>query len=265
VRARRLPLVSAILLLASLGSLPQDAVPSDGGASIAAHLPKAEILVTSDYHGERLLIYGMASPDTDVVVKLSSKRESVTYSRKGRVGLFWFSVGKVTFTNVPSMFKTKSTKPLDDILFPEEQIKYSLGKRGLIASIGTPDPATPPFLIEEMISTRVEDRLYSFHEGEVKRVKGNMFETSFYWPPKAPPGAYQIDTLAVRGGKVIGVDSELVKVEKVGVEAWVSGLASANGLLYGLIAVVVAMVSGLLVGLIFRGMGPGGKRSFSAH
>jgi hypothetical protein len=161
------------------------------------------------------------------------------------------------------MFKVKSTRPSDKILYVEDQIKYRVGMRGLVESIKVP-PETPPILVDELIQTRIEDQLYSFHEGDVKRVKGNMFETSFFWPPKAHPGTYHIDSIAVRNGKVISIDSEQVKVEKVGVEAWVSGLAVSHGFVYGLVAVIVAMFAGLMVGLIFRGMGPGRKKGAQA-
>ncbi len=258
-----------LALLAVLAACPatlrsQEANPRvQAKPAIAAHLPTDEISVTADYHGTRLLIYGTVSRDCDVIVKLSSPRVTTTYAQKGRVGIFWFSVGKVTFENVPWMFKIKSTRPIDKILYLEDQIRYRVGMRGLIESIKAP-PETPPILVDELIQTRIEDQLYSFHEGDVKRVKGNMFEASFYWPPKAPPGTYHIDSIAVRNGKVVSIDSEKVKVEKVGVEAWVSGLATGHGFIYGIVAVVVAMFAGLIVGLVFRGMGPGRKKGAQA-
>ena len=211
-----------------------------------------------------MLIYGVVNPDCDIIVKLSSPRVPVTFARKDRVGFFWFTVGKVTFENVPWMFKIRSTKPLNQILSREKQIQYRVGKQGLVASIESATPTVAGGLVEEMIQSRIEDRLYSFHEGEIRRIKGNMFEASFFWPPKAPSGFYHIDTLAVRNGEVVSLDSEQVKVEKVGVEAYVSGLAARHGSLYGLMAVAVAMVSGLLVGMIFRGMGPRRKRAAPA-
>ena len=247
------------LLLCCRGSLSEAAAiqSTDEQSAVTAHLPKDAIQVTTDYHGERLLIYGIVSPDCDVVIKLSSPRVRATYARKGRVGIFWFTVSKVAFDNVPWMFKIKSTRPLDEILNAQEQIRYRIGKRGLISSIECEDSASSSYLVEEMIHNRIEDQLYSFREGEIKRVKGNMFETSFFWPAKAPPGTYHVDTFAVRDGRVVGFESELVKVEKVGLEAWASRLALEHGLLYGIVAVIVAMACGLLVGLVFRGMGAG--------
>jgi uncharacterized protein (TIGR02186 family) len=231
---------------------------------IGAHLPKDEIQMSSSYHGMRLLLYGTVSPGCEVIVKLSSKRVPVTYARKGRVGGFWFTVGKVTFRNVPWMFKIRSTRPLDEILPPEEQVRYRVGRRGLEASIRSA-PGTPPELLDDMIQTRMENQLYSFHQGGVARVKGNMFEASFYWPPRAPQGVYHIDSMAVKDGKVVAVDSELIHVQEVGIEAWVSELAQSHGLLYGLSAVAAAMLAGLIVGLVFRGMGPGRKRRPAVH
>ncbi len=248
-------LVSSQIAISGVPPLSLDTSPT-----IASHLPKEAIQVTADYHGERLLIYGVVSPDCEVVVKLTSPAAAVTYSQKGRVGIFWFAVGTVSFNNVPWMFKIKSSGPLDQILLPEEQIRHQIGRKGLIASIESATPNSSPFQIDEMIQVRADDQLYSFHEGQIKRMKGNLFETSFFWPPKAPAGTYRIDSFAIREKKVITIDSELVRVEKVGVEAWISQLALEHGVLYGIVAVIIAQTSGLMVGLIFRGIGPGRRR-----
>lgn len=248
------------LFLATAPSL----LPADETPAVVAHIPKDLIQVTGDYHGERLLIYGVIAPDCEIIVKLSSPRIPVTFAVRKRVGIFWITVDRVSFNNVPWMFKIRSTKPLDQILSYEKQLKYRIGLHGLLASIEGATPKASNPLVEEMVQSRVEDRLYSFHEGEVRRIKGNMFEASFFWPPKAPSGLYHVDTFAVRDGEVISVDSERVKVEKVGVEAYVSTLASRHGFLYGLLAVAVASISGLLVGMVFRGMGPRRKRNTAA-
>ncbi len=257
MRLRQILLPALFLLPAGVAILDETLAQVESPPSIASHLPKDAIQVTADYHGERLLIYGVVSPDCDVIVKLSAPSATVTFSQKGRVGIFWFTVGTVSFNNVPWMFKIKSSGSLDEILLPEEQVRHQIGRRGLISSIESATPNASPFLIEEIIQVRIDDQLYSFHEGQIKRMKGNLFETSFFWPPKAPAGTYRIDSFAIREKKVITVDSELVRVEKVGVEAWISQLALEHGLLYGIVAVIIALFSGLIVGLIFRGVGQG--------
>ena len=133
-----------------------------------------------------------------------------------------------------------------------------LGKESLFSSIKAPE-GTARFLFSDLLSSKEQEKLYSFQETGVSLIKNNLFEATFFWPAKAPPGEYTIQSIAVKDSKIISVDSETVKVKKVGLEGWMSNLAVQHGTSYGFLAIFVAIASGLIVGLIFRGMG-GGKR-----
>lgn len=230
-----------------------------GADAIATHIPGSDIRIATDYHGKRLLIYGVRKPGCDVILKLTSKENKhVAFAKKGRVGIFWLTTGRVAFDNVPAMYKIRSTRPLAEILPPEELVSLGLGRESLFTSIEAP-AGTPRFILADLVSSREEEKLFSFHRTGVSLIKDNLFEASFFWPPKAPPGEYRVESIAVRDGKVISVDSERVRVEKVGMEGWISNLAVEHGVAYGFLAIFVALASGLLVGLLFRGMG-GRKR-----
>lgn len=223
--------------------------------AIATHIPGSVIRIATDYHGKRLLIYGVRKPGCDVILKLTSKENKhVAFAKKGRVGIFWLTTGRVAFDNVPTMYKIRSTRPLAEILPPEELVSLGLGRESLFTSIESP-AGTPRFILADLISSREEEKLFSFHRAGVSLIKDNLFEASFFWPSKAPPGEYRVESIAVRDGKVISVDSECVRVEKVGMEGWISNLAVEHGFAYGFLAIFVALASGLLVGLLFRGMG----------
>jgi hypothetical protein len=61
-----------------------------------------------------------------------------------------------------------------------------------------------------------------------------------------------VEVLAVRDGHVVERASTKMLVEQAGLVAALSGMATNHAALYGIMAVVVALVAGLGVGAIFK-------------
>ncbi len=211
------------------------------------------ISITPRYAGDPVRVHGTA-PDSDaIVLALTSPRETLACSQKGRVGPFWLSVRTVRIRNVPRMYKVESTAPLDTILTPAEQVRYGLGRAGLKASMSVDQGLSRDLYLDELILIRERDRRFGFHEQGVHR-EGDRYDATFFWPPDAPTGRYRIEAYAVRGGRVVATAETSVDVRAVGVEAWIRELAADHGTLYGLFAVALAAAAGLLVCLLFGGL-----------
>jgi uncharacterized protein (TIGR02186 family) len=221
---------------------------------ISVSVSEPVIRITPRYQGELVRVAGTAPSGCAVVVKLTSSREAVRYSRKGKVGPIWLSVGPVRFENVPRMFKVKSTAELDDIMVASEQVKWVLGRRGLKASMQVPPGLDRGVYLDELIRIREQRRLFSFGDTSVRR-DGTAFSTTFFWPPDGPPDRYRVEAYAVRDGRVVGVAAAGVLVRAVGVEAWVRHLAAEHGIVYGLLAVLLAIAAGLLASAAFKRSG----------
>jgi hypothetical protein len=253
VSARRVLLASAATLSAgALYAAPVTAqVPP-----ITVTASQRVIRITARYQGDLVHVQGTAPPSYAVVLELTSPREAVLGSQKGKVGPFWLSVRQVRFGNVPRMYKIKSSAPLDDILPPSERIKHGLGRTGLKASMTVEGDLDKRLYLDELILIREQARRFSFAEEGVRR-DGDTYEASFFWPPDGPPGRYRIEAYAVEGGSVVGTAETEVDVRTVGVEAWLRDLAANHGILYGLFAVGLAAAAGLGVSLLLGGRGSG--------
>ena len=225
------------------------AVAAWAGTPVSVSVSDSVIRITSRYHGELVRVNGTVPEGCEVVVKLTSTRKDARYSRKRKVGPLWLSVGQVYFKNVPDMYKVKSTGSLDDLLSSADQVKYVLGRQGLKASIVVSSKVDRDVYLNEMISIREWARFFSFGEGLVHR-QGRLFSTTFFWPPDGPPGHYHVEAFAIRQGQIVGTAETEVQVELVGFEAWVHKLAAEHGIIYGILAVVIAVASGLLVSMV---------------
>ncbi|MCG6962076.1 MAG: TIGR02186 family protein [Acidobacteria bacterium] len=212
------------------------------------------IRVTSCYAGKRVGVWGRVEPGCAVAVKLTSPDREVTFSRMGKVGPFWMSVGRVRFGNVPRMYKISTSDPLDEILSSQEQLRYRLGLRGLRASLTAEGGTEAELHLDELIAARKAGGLFSFREGGVTCREGR-YSTNFFWPCRVASGRYTIEAFAIRGRRVVGTRSLSIEVHEVGIEAFVSNLARSHGVLYGLGAVGLAAVVGLLMCLVFDFLG----------
>ncbi len=209
------------------------------------------IRVTCRYCGELVRVSGIVSPRCDVVVKLTSPREPATFSRMGKVGPFWLSRGRVYFDNVPWMYKEKCSSPLQQILSPSEQIRYHLGFQGLRASLKIRNSVDDADVyLNELIAVREASRLYSLAETGVRR-QGSHFSTTFFWPPGAPSGRYEIEAMAIANWRVAAIRTAFIEIHKVGIEAFIGNFARSNGVLYGLLAVALAVAVGYSMSLLF--------------
>lgn len=209
-----------------------------------------DIRITPRYAGVRVQVRGTVQPGFDVVVRLASEGHSGAFSRMGKVGPFWMSVGRMRVGNVPEMYKVKSSRPLQAILSGPEQVDHVLGFRGLRASLTVDSSSGAGLYVDELIAARKAAGLYAFPDSGVTR-HGERFATSFFWPAGAPPGRYTVQAFAVRNQQVVGSRSVPIDVREVGVEAFVSAFAGSHGILYGLAAVVIAAVIGCLMSLLF--------------
>ena len=72
------------------------------------------------------------------------------------------------------------------------------------------------------------------------------------WPYQAPPGIYTVDVLAVRDGNVVDHASTHLEVKSTGMVKALSKMAFDQAGLYGIMAVVIALLAGLAVGAIFK-------------
>ncbi|MEW5725200.1 MAG: TIGR02186 family protein, partial [Thermodesulfobacteriota bacterium] len=163
--------------------------------------------------------------------------------------------------NLPHIFKVHSSKPLAQMLRPELIRKYGLSYEALEERMelkllkGEPEPDDREVMFDGFIRLKEKENLYKIAENRIQITKGRLFDHYFTFPDKAKEGDYVIESFTVKNGEVIGSSTDIVKVRKVGLTAWLYRLSQTQGVLYGIMAVVIALAAGLLVGIIFKGGG----------
>ncbi|MGB9712728.1 MAG: TIGR02186 family protein [Dissulfurimicrobium sp.] len=211
------------------------------------------------YHGAMLIITGKSDPKDEIVIKISSPPVESGLKYYGKAaGLFWMKVGDMEFKPVSNVYLVYTTGRLEKITSPDERMKRRLGYDALKSQVeitSSKGPVDKDRWFKEFIKFKEKDRLYGINEGSIVRDGSGGYILKVNWPYQAPPDKYTIEALAVKDGVAYAKATQELIVKKTGMVNLLSDLAFQNAAIYGLIAIVIAMAAGLVVGLIFKGGG----------
>jgi hypothetical protein len=181
-----------------------------------------------------------------------------TLMRKGRRGGLWMNVGKVVVRDAPSLYLVLSTaKPLLTTPPPEANWGYAALEKRLSFS-GIEASERQKFL-KQFLQLKEEEHFYASLPGalKVEPASGGKIPVkgSFLVPTITKPGTYKVTLSVIQAGKVVSSTSTELKVEMVGFPAVLASMAYSHGATYGVLAVVIAIVTGFAMGFIFKGGG----------
>jgi uncharacterized protein (TIGR02186 family) len=254
-----------LLLAACLGGLwgvPALATTPEAQPKVLTAASKNVVEIGLSYRGDQIHFFGINPvPGSDVVIKLTAqKQEAVKLSMKGRVGPFWMTVKQYEVTGAPFIYKIHASKPLNQIVSPETAKELELGydavrhqmKMHLIRGEAAPDDADVVW--KGLLKIKERANLYNIVE-DPKRLQiteGKLFKHYFRFPAAATEGRYLVESYCFQNGQLVAYGKDTIQIKKVGLENWLTQTSQNSAVFYGILAVVIAMGAGLLVGVIFR-------------
>ena len=94
--------------------------------------------------------------------------------------------------------------------------------------------------------------LYPKTNGQISLLGNRLFRSDIFFPSNVPTGKYNVTVYLLRDNKVISAQTTPLVVSKIGVGAQVFAFANNHAALYGIAAVVVALLAGWFAGAIFK-------------
>jgi uncharacterized protein (TIGR02186 family) len=249
------------IAMVSLVCLSARLFAADAAIDLGVTLQPEHIRMGAGYDGENVFVSGQIPSDATALIRVTGKPEHSKLKQKGRaLGVLWMNLGSVEISKVPSVFL---------LYLPESAPKASqtgqpawraldLGLEGLRkqADIVAAD-AEKNSLFDEFVKLKQKSGLYGQVDNAVHYgpIDGKMkpFEATLALPAALPTGTYHIDVLAVKDGAIEASAVRDIDAREVGMPAWISTLAFDHGTIYGIFAVLVAVVAGLFTGLLFKG------------
>ncbi len=244
-----------LVALLCLGLLPGHAI-AESSMNIAT--TPATINMGARYNGAKIEIKGSAPAGSAVIVRFVGEPSELHLRQKGKVfGLLWMNVGTIKLENVPKVCIIDTSVPFEKI--GEAGAPYSLAGTVKEVEIEKDADTHGIDIANELLLLKKHGKLYS--ESEQGVIMGpekdglTDFSTQLNVPSSLAPGKYLIEAVAVKDGKVIADATDSITAEMVGFPAWLSHLAYQKSLLYGIMATVIALISGLVIGLVFGSKG----------
>ncbi|RWE58346.1 TIGR02186 family protein [Mesorhizobium sp.] len=253
----------AVASLSLLAVAPPGKAQTPATENIQIGLSTDHVSITAGFSGADLTIFGSlenADPLVarrgryDIIVVLEGPARPVVVRRKDRVLGIWINLESETFENVPVSYSVATTRPLQDVTDPNSYKQLSLGAANIYMQPA--DDGESPATIQEFTAALRERKtatgLYSENVGGVQFLSQNLFRATVRLAPNVPVGTHKARAFLFKSGLFIKESSAQLEIRKSGFEQSIFRVAHDYSFLYGVFAVLLAMLTGWLGRLVFR-------------
>lgn len=268
----RIAIAAALLAALWAAAAPAPAAAQSGSPSAPPRAPLEErilfdsaqdsVAITATFSGSDLFVYGAigrnrflrpgeAAPDVAIVIEGPSAPLMVR--RKERVAGIWVNGRGVRIAAAPSFYAVSSTRPLTEILRPDEDRVHGVSLDRAVLIFGIPNSAEDPEQFRQaLIRLRRERDLYQERGEGVSLKSGTLYQTQVRLPANIVEGLYKIRVYLIRGGIVRDEAALEIPVQKEGIERLIFNAAQQTPFMYGALTLLTALLAGFGASELFR-------------
>lgn len=218
---------------------------------LIADLAVRQINIDHNFAGIEMLLFGARGDFGDIVVVLRGPEGRYIVRKKDRVAGLWVNRESAEFDHVPALYAVASTRPLSELENPELLKTLGIGIDNLHFPVSKGDNHPGEFQ-DALLRQQQRLRLYTAPIGKVSFWGETLFRTVLTFPKNTLKGTYTAEIYLFSGGQLAAMQSTPVTVRKIGFESFIYDAAHKRPLLYGLLAVSLALLAGWLASLIFQ-------------
>lgn len=238
-----------LALLGALVSAPLEA----GNEPLVVDLLPQKIEVDSSFTGSTVILFGVKTLPGDIIVTLRGPEAPMVVRRKRRVAGIWINRDSVAFRDVPQYYALAASRPIEEIMEAQELNHNQIGSSHiLLNTIWMRTTEEVEAFRAALRRGRTAEDLYAPEIGEIVIIDDSLFRATLTLPANVPTGEYVAETILVHGSEILSRREAHLTVEKSGMSAEIFNFAREQGALYGLIAIVAALVAGWVGGVAFR-------------
>ena len=197
----------------------------------------------------------------DAVLIVKGKNHQKKMGLRGRRFGLWMAVGTITFKNAPTFYKCFTSKPITGITSKENAVSYGMGYEKIeneIASASDGKGAEKRW-IEQFVKYQKKADIFSILEGAIK-ISDNRDGTetvtgTFVIPAWAPKDYYNVTLFGFKNQLPVVKEEKTLSMKYTPSIAFIYNLAMDHGWIYGIMAVIIALVAGIGAGAFFSSKG----------
>lgn len=233
--------------------------------TVQADVSTRRVAVTASFSGTEVVVFGAVDNSRqtsaeaglyDVVIVLVGTPSRLVARRKAKVAGLWINVQSLVFDSVPSYYAIASTRPLEEVASEDVLKANDIGFEHvpMVLSSGTfrgpPSKEIREFR-DAIVRIKQRERLYQQEQYGVAFIGPSLFRASIDLPANVTVGPFDTRVYLFRDGELLSQYTVRLNLEREGLEALLHAFALRHSLLYGLVAVVMAVGAGLVATAIF--------------
>ena len=210
-----------------------------------------EINVDTEFKGAQILLFGAKNDAGNVVITVRGPRKNFIISKKENLLGIWYNGERIKFKNSYGFYSLFSTYN-DGKMIQQELNEFELGKNNIQFEIQ--NNLSPTKINEfrvQLIDLLEQKKLYSASTKPIDFLDETLFKLIIDFPKNILLGTYVLEIYLINNGSVLSFQSIPVYVNQVGVSAKISKFASEQSVLYGLMAVFLAIFVGYATNYFF--------------
>jgi uncharacterized protein (TIGR02186 family) len=253
----------AALLATASPTLAQETPAEPLPETVNIGISSTEIAIVPNFSGTDVTVFGaidnvdaelLRKNGYDIVVALEGPRDRITMRRKERAAGIWINRHSVIFEAMPESYSMTSTRKLEDVASDLELVTHSVGlpRARIVPSSFSGRAEEVAQYRDAFLKLKTDAKLYQSNPDGVKFLSSSLFAATIHIPADIPNGAHVIHAYLFKQGKFVDEKTLEMKVVKTGVEEAITAAAFDQPLMYGLFAVLLAVITGWTASIVFR-------------
>lgn len=244
-------------------ALIMNATLSFAGTSQFSFRPD-QIEMGAFFNGTSISFQAEIPSDSQAIVEVIGQTTEEHLMKKGRRGGLWMNVGEVHVKGAPVIYIAAST---DAQLLQNPPKNVPWGYNFIASKIelsGQVSQEERDKLLSHFFKLKEEEGIYRLMPGLLQSSKNNpsskgiRIAAEIPIPSSLKPGSYQVCLTTIANNEEPKKQCQELKAVMVGFPALIAYLAYQRSILYGVIAVIIAIITGFIMGYVFRKSGKGG-------
>jgi uncharacterized protein (TIGR02186 family) len=210
-----------------------------------------EINVDTEFKGAQILLFGAKSDAGNIVITVRGPRKDFIVSKKQQLLGIWYNGERISFKNSYSFYSLFSTFNNGQTI--EENLSdFELGKNNIkFESLPNLAPAKINEFRIQLVELLENKNFFAKGTKKIDFLDETLFKVMIDFPKNILLGTYIVEIYLINNGTILSYQSIPIFVNQVGMSAKISEFAYNQAVLYGLLAVFIAIFVGYLTNYFF--------------
>ena len=220
---------------------------------IIADVDNHLVNITTEFDGANLIVFG-ALDSGDVIITIRGPNKKTTIRKKKHLFGLWVNHEFVTYDNVASFYFLATSNNAYFDLPQNIRDLYDIGIDNIeFNPVKMNINSDKEHSFERaLINNFREQGLYREIHNHVVKLTPKFFRADIFFPPTTLTGAYIAEIFLVKNGNITTAQAFPIFINHDGIGAKIHEFAFSHHALFGILAIILALISGLVADFVFR-------------